>query len=179
MIGRTTFLWLLLAALAGYGLFQVKYQVVSLEEELARLNAATLREQNQIHVLEAEWSYLNQPQRLEELNERFVHLKPINPVQFAGIASIPMRPERLDVEPGARLPGTEGMIARMAPPRRPALPGASRPGTQEGPGLPRAAEPAPAYSTVSSVAAAPSAPKAIPAPPSIPAGGFLPVSVPR
>lgn len=162
MIGRTTFLWLLLAALAGYGLFQVKYQVVSLEEELARLNAATLREQNQIHVLEAEWSYLNQPQRLEELNERFVHLKPINPVQFAGIASIPMRPERLDVEPGARLPGTEGMIARMAPPRRPALP--------------RATEPAPAYSTA---AAAPSAPKTIPAPPSIPAGGFLPVSVPR
>jgi len=169
MIGRTTFLWLLLAALAGYGLFQVKYQVVSLEEELARLNAATLREQNQIHVLEAEWSYLNQPQRLEELNERFVHLKPINPVQFASIASIPMRPERLDVEPGARLPGTEGMIARMAPPRRPQIPG-----------LPRAAEPVPVYS----VAAAPVAPNAIPPsaipkPPAISGGAILPVSVPR
>lgn len=170
MIGRTTFLWLLLAALAGYGLFQVKYQVVSLEEELARLNTATLREQNQIHVLEAEWSYLNQPQRLEELNERFVHLKPINPVQFASIASIPMRPERLDIEPGARLPGTEGMIARMAPPRRPALPG-----TQENPAVPRDAAPAPVYSA----AAAPSAPNAIPKPPAISGGAFLPVSVPR
>jgi len=121
MIARTTFLWLLLAALAGYGLFQVKYQVMTLEEELARLNAATLREQNQIHVLEAEWSYLNQPQRLEELNERFVHLKPIKPAQFAAIASIPMRAERLDIEPGTHLPGTEGMIARIAPPRRPEM----------------------------------------------------------
>ncbi len=164
MIGRTTFLWLLLAALAGYGLFQVKYQVVTLEEEMARLNAATLREQNQIHVLEAEWSYLNQPQRLEELNERFVHLKPINPVQFAAIASIPMRPERLDVEPGTRLPGTEGMIARIAPPRRPPLPGA--PAT------------APTYSTAAAPTA-PLAPTALPKTPTISGGAVLPVSVPR
>jgi hypothetical protein len=128
MIGRTTFLWLLLAALAGYALFQVKYEVVTLEEELARLNAATLREQNQIHVLEAEWSYLNQPQRLEELNERYLHLKPINPAQFGSVASLPPRPEPVPgSEPGTRLPGTEGMIARMIPPRRPALPDAPRP----------------------------------------------------
>jgi hypothetical protein len=165
MIARTTFLWLLLAALAGYALFQVKYQVVTLEEELVRLNTATLREQNQIHVLEAEWSYLNQPQRLEELNERFVHLKPINPVQYAGIASIPMRPERLDVEPGSRLPGTEGMIARMAPPRRPIIPG-----------LPPAAAPASSYSTAAATA---HAPNAIPAPPTLSGGSILPVSVPR
>lgn len=160
MIGRTTFLWLLLAALAGYALFQVKYQVVSLEEELARLNAATLREQNQIHVLEAEWSYLNQPQRLEELNERFVHLKPINPAQYAAIASVPMRPERFDVEPGVRLPGTEGMIARIAPPRRPAAPDVP------------ASAPAPVYSTA---AAAPIAP----AKPAIPAVPVIPASVAR
>ena len=165
MIGRTTFLWLLLAALAGYALFQVKYQVVTLEEEMARLNAATLREQNQIHVLAAEWSYLNQPQRLEELNERFVYLKPINPVQFAAIASIPMRPERLDVEPGTRLPGTEGMIARIAPPRRPQIPGA--PAT------------APVYSTAATAPTAPAAPNAIPKPPTISGGVLLPVSVPR
>ncbi|HEU0070544.1 MAG TPA: hypothetical protein VFS04_04545 [Alphaproteobacteria bacterium] len=156
MIGRTTFLWLLLAALAGYALFQVKYQVVSLEEELARLNAATLREQNQIHVLEAEWSYLNQPQRLEELNERFVHLKPINPAQYGTVASLPARPERLDVQPGTRLPGTDGMIARMAPPRRPQIPGVT-------PTAPTIPAPAAGYSTAAA--------------PAIPAVPVIPVSV--
>ena len=163
MIGRTTFLWLLLAALAGYALFQVKYQVVSLEEELARLNAATLREQNQIHVLEAEWSYLNQPQRLEELNERFVHLKPINPAQYAAVATVPMRPERLDIEPGVRLPGTEGMIARIAPPRRPISPDA----------------PATASAPVYSAAAAPTAPAKPASPAAIPAVPVIPASVAR
>jgi hypothetical protein len=158
MIGRTTFLWLLLAALAGYGLFQVKYQVVTLEEELTRLNAATLREQNQIHVLEAEWSYLNQPQRLEELNERFVHLKPIKPAQYSAIAAVPMRPERLDIEPGTRLPGTEGMIARIAPPRRPDMPSAPAPA-------------APVYAAA--------AKPALPTPPALGGGAILPVSVPR
>lgn len=166
MIGRTTFLWLLLAALAGYALFQVKYQVVSLEEELARLNAATLREQNQIHVLEAEWSYLNQPQRLEELNERFVHLKPINPAQYGTVASLPQRPERLDVQPGTRLPGTDGMIARMAPPRRPVLPGVT-------PSAPNIPAPVAGYVT----AATPAKP-AIPAIPVIPAS-VAPMSVVR
>lgn len=169
MIGRTTFLWLLLAALAGYALFQVKYQVVSLEEELARLNAATLREQNQIHVLEAEWSYLNQPQRLEELNERFVHLKPINPAQYGVVASLPARPERLDVQPGTRLPGTDGMIARMAPPRRPQIPGVT-------PNVPAA--PASGYVAASSPSLpAPKAP-AIPAVPVIPAS-VAPMSAAR
>lgn len=161
MIGRTTFLWLLLAALAGYALFQVKYQVVSLEEELARLNAATLREQNQIHVLEAEWSYLNQPQRLEELNERFVHLKPIKPAQYGTVASLPQRPERLDAEPGARLPGTDGMIARMAPPRRPQIPGMT-------PSAPTIPAPVAGYVTA-----------ATPAKPATPAIPVIPASVAR
>ncbi|HEY4133954.1 MAG TPA: hypothetical protein VGO34_01950 [Alphaproteobacteria bacterium] len=166
MIGRTTFFWLLLAALAGYGLFQVKYKVVSLEEELTRLNTATLREQNQIHVLEAEWSYLNQPTRLEDLNDRYVHLKPIAPQQFGSIATLPMRPEPNPDEKN-HLPGTAGMVARILPPRRPALPAAPAP-----------AAPVPSYATAAAKAPATQAPVA--APSAIPAAPVLvPVSAPR
>lgn len=117
MIGRTTLLWLALAALVGFGLFHVKYQVMALEESLTRLNAATLREQNQIHVLEAEWSYLNRPSRLEELAERYLELKPVTPNQLATVASLPKR--KTDEE----ILADPSRIAKIMPPRKPPVPG--------------------------------------------------------
>lgn len=120
MIGRTTLLWLALAALVGFGLFHVKYQVAALEEELTRLNAATLREQTQIHVLEAEWSYLNRPARLEELAERHLALRPLDPAQLGTVAALPLRPADRDLEEGAR-------IAKLAPPPKPPVPAAKGP----------------------------------------------------
>lgn len=116
MIGRTTLLWLGLAALVGFGLFHVKYQVMALEEDLTRLNAATLREQNQIHVLEAEWSYLNRPSRLEELAERYLELKPITPDQLSSVAALPLRPTLEDFA------NDPNVVAKIMPPRKPPLP---------------------------------------------------------
>ena len=127
MIGRTTLLWLGLAAFVVFGLFHVKYEVAALEEELGRLNAATLREQNQIHVLEAEWSYLNRPSRLEELAERYLELKPLAPEQLTTLSALPKRPQSAN---GANDPS---VIAKMLPPRKPPAlarpPGSSAPPT--------------------------------------------------
>ncbi len=92
MRGRSTFLWLALAIIVGFGLFHVKYQVQDLEEELARLNAAILKEQQQIHVLRAEWSYLNTPSRLEELAARHLDLGPVETAQIGSVSSLPWRP---------------------------------------------------------------------------------------
>jgi cell division protein FtsL len=120
MIGRTTVLWLVLAMLVGIGLFHVKYQVMTLEEELNRLNAATLREQNQIHVLEAEWSYLNRPSQLEELAERYLGLKAISPQQLSTVAALPRRPA-IETD----MSDDPNRIAKMVPPRKPPMPTAS------------------------------------------------------
>lgn len=92
MRGRSTFLWLALAIIVGFALFHVKYQVQDLEEELARLNAAILKEQQQIHVLRAEWSYLNTPSRLEELAARHLDLGPVQTAQIGSVSSLPWRP---------------------------------------------------------------------------------------
>jgi cell division protein FtsL len=108
----------------GFGLFHVKYQVMALEEELTRLNAATLREQNQIHVLEAEWSYLNRPSRLEELADRYLDLKPITPNQLGTIADLPKRPTLDDF---VRDPN---VIAKIMPPRKPPVPSVPVPAAQ-------------------------------------------------
>jgi cell division protein FtsL len=92
MKGRITLFWIFLAALVGFGLFHVKYKVQALEEELAQLNARIVHEQEQLHVLRAEWAYLNRPERLEELNGRFLGLGPMTPAQIGGFNDLPLRP---------------------------------------------------------------------------------------
>jgi cell division protein FtsL len=84
--------WSVLAALVGFGLFHVKYQVQALEDRLAQLNRSIVHEQEQIHVLHAEWTYLDRPERIEELSKKFLDLAPPKPDQIGSIAQLPMRP---------------------------------------------------------------------------------------
>ena len=91
MRSRATLFWIFLAALVGFGLFHVKYKVQELEEELGRLNADIMREQESLHVLRAEWAFLNRPERLEDLNTRFLHLGPLTPAQIGGLDDLPAR----------------------------------------------------------------------------------------
>ena len=91
MIRRSTLLWLLAAILVGCGLYQLKYEVQGKEEQLARLNRQIQSEQEAIHVLHAEWAFLNRPDRLADLSNRHLELTPVAPAQFSRIASIPER----------------------------------------------------------------------------------------
>ena len=92
MMGRGTLLWIILVVTVGFGLFHVKYEVQTLEDDLQRLNAETTKEQEQLHVLRAEWSYLNQPSRLQELSARYLPLIPLDAEQIGAIDQIPLRP---------------------------------------------------------------------------------------
>jgi hypothetical protein len=93
MIRLGTVVWLTLVALVGFGMFEVKYTVMDLEDELARTNKGILADVDAIHVLKAEWSYLSQPSRLSELSRRFLDLAPVGTAQLGQIETIPMRPE--------------------------------------------------------------------------------------
>jgi hypothetical protein len=72
-------------------LFHVSYRVQSLEDELAQVNRDILRQQETIHVLRAEWSYLNEPSRLAELNRRHLTLAPLSADQMMRIEDLPLR----------------------------------------------------------------------------------------
>jgi len=82
MIRGTTFFSVLFAALAGVGLFVVKNQVQSLEVELTRINREIREEREDLHVLRAEWSHLNEPGRLEMLASKYLELIPLEAIQF-------------------------------------------------------------------------------------------------
>ena len=69
---RSTFLWSILAMSVVIGLFVVKYRVQNLEDRLSALNAKIITDRDEIQVMQAEWSYLNQPARLEALSKRLL-----------------------------------------------------------------------------------------------------------
>lgn len=92
MIKRATIFWMLLATAAGIGLFVLKYEVKSMEGRLAAIHNKTLGNLEAVHVLKAEWSYLNQPERLEDLGRRLLRLEPVKASQTVDIDDIPFRP---------------------------------------------------------------------------------------
>ena len=102
MIRLGTLFWLVLVSATGFAMFGVKYQVQALEDELARTNRATVAEEHEIRVLEAEWAYLTRPETLEAMNRQFLSLGPISTKQLhTTVADIPMRPP----PPPPRRPG--------------------------------------------------------------------------
>ena len=92
MIRPATLFWIALAGCVGFGLYHLKNEVQSQEDELFRVNRTILAEQEAIHVLRAEWSYLNQPARLQALATRHLDLQPTKPSQLGTIASLPPLP---------------------------------------------------------------------------------------
>lgn len=93
-LSRTVFLSVTL--LIGGGLvltlFSVKRQVQELNTELAGLNRSIIADERAIDVLHAEWSYLNNPRRLEDLARRHLGLEPVRPSQLSTLSALPMRP---------------------------------------------------------------------------------------
>ena len=62
---------------ASVMLYHTSYRVQELERQIATLEAARTVEQENIHVLEAEWAALTAPARLQRLSEKFLELRPI------------------------------------------------------------------------------------------------------
>lgn len=95
-IRHTTVLFLLLAGGISVVLFSVKYQVQDLEEERISLINEIINEKRSIHVLNAEWSYLNDPSRLGEMSARYLDLKPGTPEQLGDMSAVKNIPSRLN-----------------------------------------------------------------------------------
>ena len=87
-----TVFWLVLVLAAGFTTFKVKYAVQDIEDALNRARRQTIAEQQETRVLTAEWTYLNQPERLAELNRRFLGLAGITAKQLQrSVEEIPLR----------------------------------------------------------------------------------------
>jgi hypothetical protein len=84
MIRIGTFVWLALLTLIGVGLYQVELGVLAKEAELKQITQKIDANRDAMHVLDAEWSYLNDPTRLADLARRYTDMVPVTPTQLAG-----------------------------------------------------------------------------------------------
>lgn len=80
-----------LLVLICFELYNGVSRVKSQERELAALKASIVGEQEAIRVLKAEWSYLNQPERLQTLARQHLPLTPTSASQIVVLASLPVR----------------------------------------------------------------------------------------
>ena len=96
--------WMFVVTCAALAVFYVSQTVERLERELALQQRAILEHQEAIHVLEAEWSYLNRPERISLLAERFLALAPLSADHVVGINDLPQRLEPGDADEVPGLP---------------------------------------------------------------------------
>ena len=93
MIKLSGLFWLIVVATAGFAMFAVKYEVQGLADHLARSVKQADDTERDIRALGAEWAYLNRPDALAQLNQRFLSLAPIETKQLrTSLADIAMRP---------------------------------------------------------------------------------------
>lgn len=85
-----------LTAFVGVGMFVLKNQVQALEGELNRINASIQEDVKSIHVLKAEWSHLNSPQRLRNLASKHIYLNPARAEQIINYSELPFSYEGND-----------------------------------------------------------------------------------
>lgn len=122
---RFSVFWFILVIVSGMTNFLVKQTVQGLDDQLNRVRKQTIDEQKKIHDLTADWTFLNQPELLADLNSRYVRLAAATPKQLStGLDDIPLRP--------APLPEAVPAIAQ-ATPSTPALPPMPPPGVMPSP----------------------------------------------
>ena len=103
---------LLLGALSA-GLYLLENETQRLQRRLAGLDRQVIGVEKSIQVLEAEWSYLNRPERLQDLAVRYVDrlgLKPIQPAQTGPLAALPRRQAGDLPRPAFKPPPPKGLL---------------------------------------------------------------------
>ena len=83
--------WIGVNLLLGLGLYETKYAVQRLEDDRVRVDRQMALDEAQIHVLQAEWSYLRQPGRLADLAARHLNLQPLTAAQEGSFDSLPLK----------------------------------------------------------------------------------------
>ncbi len=93
------FMWAILTIAVAVALFLLKHKVQELEHQLVAKRAQIARDRGAIRVLEAEWTYLNNPERLRRQSEEYLGFHPPQPGNVATIASLPFKTPTSETAP--------------------------------------------------------------------------------
>ncbi len=121
MIRPFTVLCALLAAGSGLYLYHEKHRASVLDRQIAQVVKAADAARERTGMLRAEWTLLNEPERLQELAARYLtQLQPMAPSQFVQIAALDGRLPPVPQPPAAPPEEASPAVAEAMPP--PSLP---------------------------------------------------------
>ncbi|MBS0541776.1 MAG: hypothetical protein JSR47_23630 [Proteobacteria bacterium] len=145
MIHRGLLFWSVAAIGTAIGLFGVKYRVQDLEEKIDRTNLKIVESQQATHILQIEWDYLNEAERIERLAQNHLKLEQASIKQVVRLdslnnvstASVPPRrdsplpsPPRTGTDvPSSRKPGGDRVAAEAGSPSPASAPPSTGPST--------------------------------------------------
>jgi hypothetical protein len=105
MIRPVTCVCFLLACGSGLYVYQSKHRVQLLDRDIEQTVHATDALREQTRVAHAEWTLLNDPQRLQVLADQFLSLKTVTPGQFTSMVELDNRLPAVSVpEPAPQEP---------------------------------------------------------------------------
>ena len=82
------FLWFTVTLVVAFGSSVLKNKVQGLERQLATINSNIQRDIDEIHVLKAEWSHFNTPERLRKLAQEQLSLENAKPEQIINYSAL-------------------------------------------------------------------------------------------
>lgn len=83
------FAWVLVVVVAAFMLYRVKYEVQSLRVQIADTSRELEAQREALHVVAAEWAYLNRPERLQALTDKYLSASSVTVSQIAEVEAIP------------------------------------------------------------------------------------------
>jgi hypothetical protein len=90
-------IWLAIFVVSAFMVYKVKYQVQGLKTQIAQTSRELENEKEALHVLGAEWAYLNRPDRLAALAAKYLAASDLMVNQVADIEAIPF-PNQMQAE---------------------------------------------------------------------------------
>lgn len=87
----STLVAFVLLIVLGCGVYNVANRYEKSEKKLNAVNSKIAGEEEAIRVLQAEWTFLTSPDRLERISQEFLQLQAIDGSQYVMLASVPMR----------------------------------------------------------------------------------------
>lgn len=81
---------MLCVAVLAIALYLVKYSVADVQRDLATMKTELATEKESLHLLSAEWAYLNRPERLRQLADRHLDMVPMDSRQIGNVEVLPV-----------------------------------------------------------------------------------------
>ncbi|MBX3458162.1 MAG: hypothetical protein KF820_07395 [Candidatus Paracaedibacteraceae bacterium] len=82
---KSTLFVCVVAALIGFGLFQLKYEVMNLEGQYKQINREIRVSEESVSVLKAEWAHLTSPAALQNMARKHLGVDTVTPKQLVSL----------------------------------------------------------------------------------------------